>query len=158
MESIIARRFGPRVPAYHVRVHSRSGSDLTYIVIRNPLFMLVALAILGGCTTIRDSGELVRHYFGYVKVITPAVHAPEAAVRVLEIENFGVWVAVDRRPAAEDAAGYGAGLGYRRDRRELIPLDCRIVVRLATRQQMTEFLELLDGTITDKGGICAIQD
>jgi hypothetical protein len=133
-------------------------SARTYLGIREPLLALACLAALAGCTTIRDNGELVRHYFGYVKVITPAVHAPGAAVRVLDIENYGLWVGVDGRPAAEDTAGYGAGLGYRRDRRELIPLDCRVVVRLGSRQQMTEFLELLEKTNIGKEGICAIQE
>jgi len=92
------------------------------IVIRNSILILATLTLVTGCTTIRESGEMVRHYFGYVKLITPAIHAPDAAVRVLEVENHGVWVVIDRRPIAEDATGYGAGLGYRRDRRELIPL------------------------------------
>lgn len=123
--------------------------------------IIVAIALgttLAACTQIRDSGELVRHYFGYVKVITPAVHAPEAAVRVLEVENYGVWVSVDRRPQNEDAAGYGAGFGFRRDRRELIPLDCRVVVRLFTQEQMDTFLKLLDEAVQSKEGICVIQD
>jgi hypothetical protein len=153
-----AHGFGPRFVARVVRLRSQWRGARTSINIRNTFLALATFSLLVGCTTIRDSGELVRHYFGYVKVITPAVHAPDAAVRVLEVENYGVWLGVDRRPAAEDAAGYGVGLGYRRDRRELIPLDCRVVVRLATRQQMAEFLELLEKTETDKEGICAIQD
>jgi len=31
---------------------------------------------IAGCASYTENGELVRHHFGYVKVITPAVHAP----------------------------------------------------------------------------------
>ena len=62
----------------------------------------VFIILLGGwnmvaCTRYLDSGEMVRHHFGYVKVITPAVHAPETAVRVLDIETYGIWSYWDTR-------------------------------------------------------------
>jgi hypothetical protein len=129
------------------------------LLVRSVVF-LTFLAISTGCSysTVRDSGELVRHYFGYVKVITPAVHSPNSAVRVLEIENVGFWVAVDRRPAEEDAAGYGTGIGYRHDRREFIPLDCRVVMRVKNADQINSILMLLNEEAREKGGICVVQD
>jgi len=76
------------------------------------LYFLPLLSILvSGCTTYSENGELVRHHFGYVKVITPAIHAPEAAVRSLEVETYGLWMNIDGRTNGEDAKGYGAGIG-----------------------------------------------
>jgi len=120
--------------------------------------VVLAASALTGCTQYRDSGELVRHHFGYVKVITPAVHAPEAAVRALEVETYGLWVNVDTRARGEDAMGVGTGLGYHRDRRELIPLDCRVVVRLPTQDAIREFVAMLAELDSEGRGICAIQD
>jgi len=110
------------------------------------------------CTRYMDSGEMVRHHFGYVKVITPAVHAPETAVRVLDIETYGAWSYWDTRSQGEDAAGYGTGLGYSHDHRELIPLDCRIVFRVKNKQQIDYILTTLKEMDIPEEGICAIQD
>ena len=124
------------------------------------LWMSMALvAMLGvGCTEIRDSGELVRHYFGYVKVISPVAHAPESAVRVLAVETYGLWVSVDRRATQDEATGVGAGLGWRRDRREFIPLDCRVVMRVPDRERVSQLLDALNDEAKERGGVCIIQD
>lgn len=124
-------------------------------------FWLGLLLLVGfptACTSYGDDGELVRHHFGYVRVITPAVHAPETAVRVVDIETYGGWLYVDRRPAQEDPMGIASGLGYQHDRREFIPLDCRLVVRARTRDQLAEFLDILKSTDFDGEDLCMVQD
>ena len=113
---------------------------------------------MSACAEIRDSGELVRHYFGYVKVISPALHAPDAAVRVLAVENYGLWVNIDRRAKEEGNTGNGAGFGYQHTRREFIPLDCRVVIRAPDRAAIDHFLQVLNEEAEERGGICIIQD
>lgn len=113
---------------------------------------------LMACTRYLDSGEMVRHHFGYVRIVTPAVHAPETAVRILDIETYGLWFYWDTRSQGEDAAGYGTGLGYSHDHRELIPLDCRIIFRVKNKQQIQYILQTLREMNISEGGICAIQD
>lgn len=105
------------------------------------------------CAEYRESGEFVRHHFGYVKVIAPAIHAPDTAVRALEVETYGLWVGIDG-----DATPEGGGFGYQHVRRELIPLDCRVVARVATRSDIDYFVSLLRRSNIPEGGICAIQD
>ena len=79
-------------------------------------------------------------------------------MRVLEVENYGIWVHVDRRPYKEDATGYGVGFGYKHDRREFIPLDCRVVIRVPTVEQLDLILETLNSEAKERGGICVVQD
>ena len=125
--------------------------------------LIIFMILFGGwnmvaCTRYLDSGEMVRHHFGYVKVITPAVHAPETAVRVLDIETYGLWSYWDTRSQGEDAGGVGAGMGYSHDHREMIPLDCRVIFKVKNKQQIQYILETLKDMNIPKGGICAIQD
>jgi hypothetical protein len=108
--------------------------------------------------TYRDDGALVRHHFGYVKVVTPAVHAPDAAVRVLDIETYGVWLSSDSRSKGEDLRGHAFGMGWQRDRRELIPLDCRLVFRVESKDQLEDFLDDLEANAATREGLCLIQD
>jgi len=125
---------------------------------RSWLCPLLSSALLAGCTSYGDDGELVRHHFGYVRVITPAVHAPETAVRVVDIETYGGWFYLDRRPAQEDPMGFGTGLGYQHDRREFIPLDCRLVVRPRSRAQLVQFMEILKASGMAEDNLCMVQD
>lgn len=118
----------------------------------------MSIGLLAGCTSYGENGELIRHHFGYVRVATPAMHAPETAVRVVDIETYGGWLYVDRRPAQEDPMGIGTGLGYQRDRREFIPLDCRLVVRARTRDQLVAFLGILKSFDFEENGLCMVQD
>lgn len=113
---------------------------------------------IAGCTTYTDNGELVRHHFGYVKVITPAIHAPDAAVRSLEVETYGVWVNIDGRSNGGDNSVYGAGLGYQYDRRDFIPLDCRVVIRAKNRADIQYILNQIQTNENKEDGICIIRD
>ncbi len=123
------------------------------------LLVIISSALLiAGCASYTENGELVRHHFGYVKVITPAVHAPEAAVRSLEVETYGIWVNVDSRSESENIRGYGAGLGYQYDRRDFIPLDCRVVIRVKTQEDFKKILKEIQNNENKEGGICIIRD
>ena len=126
--------------------------------IRVYILMSISAFVLGGCATYTENGELVRHHFGYVKVITPAVHAPDAAVRMLEVKTYGLWASVDGRSGGEDNRGYGFGLGYQYDRRDHIPLDCRVVVRVGTQDKFTEFMESIKKSENREEGICVVRD
>jgi len=120
--------------------------------------ILPIAGMLSACTTYSENGELVRHHFGYVKVITPAIHAPESAVRSLEVETFGVWMNVDGRTGGEDIKGYGGGLGYQFDRRDFIPLDCRFVIKAKTREDIQYILEKIGNHENKEKGLCIIRD
>ncbi len=116
------------------------------------------LFFISGCASYTENGELVRHHFGYVKVITPAVHAPESAVRSLEVETYGIWVNMDNRSDPENIGGFGTGLGYKYDRRDFIPLDCRVVIRVKTIEEFKKILKELQTSENQEGGICIIRD
>jgi len=120
--------------------------------------LIMLACAVAGCTEYTDDGDLVRHHFGYVKVISPPVHAPETAVRVLEVETYGAWVEVGSIQAGPGQSGTGAGLGYQHDRREFIPLDCRLIVRMTSRDQINQFLELWEAGNYGEEGICVIKD
>ena len=123
------------------------------------LYLNVLLSVLiSGCATYSDNGELVRHHFGYVKVITPAIHAPGAAVRSLEVETYGVWVNIDGRTDSKYTKGYGAGIGYQYDRRDFIPLDCRVVIRAKNKEDIKYILSQIKINGNMEKGICIIRD
>lgn len=81
--------------------------------------------------TIRKDGSTVKHYVGYVRVIEPPTTGTHEQFNVSEIETLGVRIEK------------GIGVGYFYERNEFIPLDCRMVVRLANKGQMDKFLEII---------------
>jgi len=127
--------------------------------------------MFGACTSYNANGELVRHHFGYVKVIMPAIHTPlksdeecrekgncKGTVHISEIETYGVWAHSDGR-SQTTTSGNGAGLGYQKDRREMfLPHDCRVIFRAKNRQQMKEFLDILKEESREGESICAVRD
>lgn len=122
-----------------------------------PVYALLGL-LLVGCAEYTGTGQFVRHHFGYVKVTSPPVSAPDVPVRVLEVETFGTWLYTGGGEADAPEMSAGGGIGYQYDRREHIPLDCRLVVRLASSEQIDEWLRKLKSLNIPEGGICAIQD
>ena len=121
------------------------------------IIVIQVILFMNGCTTYTENGELIRHHFGYVKVITPAIHAPETAVRSLEIETYGIWMYTDSRgeKQVEDARGHGIGLGYQFDRRDFIPLDCRLVIWADSQKDIDDLLEKLNTNNKEK--LCIIR-
>jgi len=122
------------------------------------LWAVPVVAFACSCTTYTENGALVRHYFGYVKVITPALHAPDAPVQALGVETYGVWLSTDTRPRDEQAGVLGMGAGYLREDRELIPLDCRVVIRVTDRQQIADVVAALAPDAATGRGTCVVQD
>ena len=114
-------------------------------------------ALLSACTTYTEDGELVRHHFGYVRVITPAVYAPDGPVQAIAISNFGLWLDVDRRTENQNA-GSGAGLGYRSDRQDILPYTCRVVFRVATMEQFDSAVAMLEALKEEGRDICVIKE
>jgi hypothetical protein len=109
------------------------------------VIMLIIGLIMGlaGCTpitTIRQDGSEVRHYFGYVRVIEPLAAGPDEQFKVLEVETLGFRIEK------------GLGFGYFHERNEYIPLDCRLVIRVTSKQQLEEVLETLSPIM--KEGLC----
>ena len=94
-----------------------------------------------------DGRELAAHRFGYVKVV--AREDPATGVRVLETKTAGLWI---------DAGGLsaGIGMGFRSDRHELVPLDCRVVVRVAAETHLDAVVELFN--VIGGEGICVVRN
>lgn len=100
-------------------------------------------ALMHGCTATIDAtkSQVTTQYFGWVRVVTPKPDASgKSPIVSLDTSSVGLRV--------ED----GIGVGYFRDQRFYIPLDCRVVVFVKDRQQL-DFVR--DKLGTQKEGICA---
>lgn len=107
------------------------------------LFIVCLMTALISCapvTTVSDNGSMIKHYFGYVRVIEPPTVGPDGQFKVSEVETFGVRIV------------RGLGFGYFHERNEHIPLDCRLVIRVANEQQLEKVLETLSPIM--KEGLC----
>ncbi len=120
--------------------------------------IVIVLALcLQACTTYTEDGELVRHHFGYVRVITPTVHAPDGPVQAIGVSNYGLWFDIDKRKL-DQRTGSGAGIGFRSDRQNILPETCRIIFRVTTKAEFEASAELVREL--KKGGqdICVIRE
>jgi|GEM_PF-784186 len=111
------------------------------------LLLLLAVVFLTACSTtaeITPDGTLVRHYFGYVRVVVPQA-AADQPVYTSSTSVLGLY------------AGNGVGIGYVRDRRVVVPLDCRLVVLVANQQQLDHAMQRLNA-MGKTGGLCAAVD
>ncbi|MEW8050039.1 MAG: hypothetical protein AB2809_06625 [Candidatus Thiodiazotropha sp.] len=111
--------------------------------------------LLSGCSTYGENGELIRHHFGYVKVITPVVYGENQAIRVLNIKTTGLWVDIDKRITTQHT-GSGFGIGFRSDHREMIPLDCRWIVHVNGKNEIDYFLSSVEKLDIPREGLCVI--
>lgn len=103
--------------------------------------------LVTGCapfTTVRTDGALVRHHFGYIRVVTPRASATDGAVEVLEVRSIGARV------------HRGVGFGYAHERTEYVPLDNRLIVRVANDQQFEHAMRILSPLA--KEGLCIVID
>ena len=91
-------------------------------------------------TTMNKDGSTVKHYIGYIRIITPPTASPGDQYDVSDVETYGLWIK------------NGVGVGYSRDHIEHIPLDCRLVIKVANQQQLDEVLKTL--TPITKEGLC----
>lgn len=112
-----------------------------------------------GCTTINvtdiDSDKkITEYYIGLVKVVSPAVYAPKKSIRFLEVENYGFWASMDNRPYIEEMTGVGLGLGYRHIDRQNLPLDCQLVIKAKTKQELEEVISTLNVSDKQKESLC----
>jgi len=94
----------------------------------------VSLALaLSGCAataTVQPDGTMVRHYVGFVRVVVPQAEAKQA-VYVSDVSTLGIRV--------DD----GFSLGFMRDKQVVVPLDCRLIVLVATQKQLDDAVEKL---------------
>lgn len=91
-------------------------------------------------TSIREDGSSVRHYLGYVRVAEPPTAGHGEEFKVSDVKTIGIRMS------------QGFGIGYFHDHNERIPLDCRLVIKVANKQQLDEVIEQL--TPITKEGLC----
>lgn len=113
-------------------------------------FSIVLLAFF--CTTFLCScfsfktkdkkGHVISHHFGYTRFEAPPSVSKntDGDFKVNDIRTWGIRIS------------RGVGIGYSRERNEYIPLDCRLLIRVANEDQMEKVQHLL--TNLEKEGIC----
>lgn len=111
------------------------------------LFIVCLMTVLISCapvTTVSDNGSTIKHYFGYVRVIEPPTFGHYEQFKVLEVKTLGFRIEK------------GLGFGYFHERNEYIPLDCRLVIRVANEHQLKDVLSNL--SFIEKEGLCVTVD
>ena len=89
---------------------------------------------LAGCAplaTVNSDGTISHHYFGYVKVVVPQSYSSEGQIHAVDVTSVGLQV--------RD----GVGVGYFRDNRIVVPLDCRLVVLVKNQGQLDNAVDSL---------------
>lgn len=112
--------------------------------VRNVTVICTLVALLGCASgpVAEPDGALVRHYLGYVKVVVPRA-AARIPVYTSDITVLGIRV------------GGGMGIGYARDRQIVVPLDCRLVLLVATQAQLNAALDSAS-RMFDNPNSCAV--
>lgn len=94
----------------------------------------VSTLSLTACTplaTVNPDGTTSHHYFGYVKVVVPQGYSSEGQIHSVDVTSIGLQV--------RD----GVGVGYFRDNRITVPLDCRLVVLVRNQEQLDKTIDFL---------------
>jgi len=104
--------------------------------------LITAALVTAACTTTQPDGSIVRHHFGYVQITEAS--ATGTPFGVLHAKTVGVRI------------GDGFTLGYIDERRESIPLDCRVVIRVVNQTQLSAAAQMLSDVI--KEGLCVAID
>lgn len=102
------------------------------------LAIIVPMAGLGSCTapvTVVERGRAVEHHFGNVRVIRPP---SEGAFYALGTETFGIRIE------------NGLAIGYLESSRIVVPLDCRLVAIVRTREQFGHLVDTFKGLGRDQ--------
>lgn len=105
---------------------------------------VLLLAAMGGCafsSTVQPDGTLVRRYLGYVRVEAPQAEASQP-VYLSDVSTVGIRI------------DNGIGIGFLRDKRVVVPLDCRLVILVSTQRQLDDAVRKLS-FFKDMPGFCA---
>ena len=99
-----------------------------------------------GCspvTTVQPDGSIAYHHFGYVKVVLPSSHNNGSErITNTDITTTGIKV------------GDGVSVGYMRDKKIVVPLDCKTVILVSNQEQLDKTIQLLK-QFDVKDGLCA---
>lgn len=98
-----------------------------------------ALLCLVGCTSYLSDGSMVRHHLGYVRIVVPPRQA-EAPIESLEVSTLGIWF---QPMETVDGPRNTLGLGFLEDRRDYLPLDCRVVLRVKNQEQLRQAMAMV---------------
>jgi len=90
---------------------------------------------------VNPDGTIAHHYVGYVKVLIPPSYGDAKYIHAVDVTSVGIQV--------RD----GVGVGYFRDQRLAVPLDCRVVVLVRTQAQLDHTVAMLNRTTRE--GLCA---
>jgi hypothetical protein len=113
----------------------------------NRSFLLIFTCLAGaGCsplTTVQADGSIAYHHFGYVKVVIPSSYSSGSEkVSATDITTTGIKI------------GDGLSVGYMRDKKIIVPLDCKAVILVSNQQQLDQTVQLLK-QFGEKEGLCA---
>jgi hypothetical protein len=88
----------------------------------------------------------VSHHFGYTRVEAPPTISKntEEEFKANDIRTWGIRISE------------GVVIGYSHERNEYIPLDCRLVIRVANEEQLEKVLNMLKHF--EKEGLCLTVD
>lgn len=132
-------------------VRSATHAALGYLAAAS---LALPMLVLCGCTTVRQDGTVVQHYVGYVRLLSrPSSDHP--TIERINVVTTGAWL-------VPTVSAHGilpsVGVGYSHDTRELIPLDCRVVIRVQSEQQLRLAMTLLESSSLDGESLCVVQD
>lgn len=120
-------------PSARFRATIRTPAQYPSTIRNGTALWLCLSALLHGCTTVEirgSTGSVTKHYFGRVYL---RVDLEDGETRVLGHDVRGVGLRV----------GNGVGVGYFRDRKISVPLDCRLVVLVDDDRKLAGAIRLL---------------
>lgn len=121
--------------------------SLSYVIVVFVLtFCVIFLCSCFSFKTKGKNGNVVSHHFGYTRFEAPS-SVSKNTVGDFKVNDIRTWgIRIER----------GVGIGYSRERNEYIPIDCRLVIRVANEEQLEKTQNLL--TNLEKEGLCVTVD
>lgn len=121
--------------------------SLGYVIVVFVLtFCVIFLCSCFSFKTKGENGNVVSHHFGYTRFEAPS-SVSKNTVGDFKVNDIRTWgIRIER----------GVGIGYSRERNEYIPIDCRLVIRVANEEQLEKAQNLL--TNLEKEGLCVTVD